>query len=80
MENKHKNCQSCGISLSKNPEKVGLESDGTKSTKFCSYCYVDGKFVNPDMTVDKMKTLVKGKMKEMGFPGVYCRVFHERYS
>ena len=42
---------------------------------FCSYCYVDGKFVNPEMTVDEMKVLVKGKMKEIGFPGFMAGFF-----
>ncbi|MEZ5195505.1 MAG: zinc ribbon domain-containing protein [Bacteroidales bacterium] len=75
MEKKYKNCQSCGMPLSKDPEKGGLESDGTKNKLYCSYCYVDGKFVNPDITVDEMKILVKGKMKEMGFPGFIAGFF-----
>ena len=46
------------------PEMVGTESDGTKSTKYCKYCYVEGKFVNPDMTLEEMKTLVRAKLEE----------------
>jgi len=36
---------------------------------------VDGKFVNPEMSVDEMKVLVKDKMKEMGFPGFLAGFF-----
>ena len=75
---KHKNCQSCGMPLSKDPQKGGSESNGTKSTMYCSYCYVDGKFINPEMTVDQMKVLVKGKLKEMGFPGFIAGFFTKR--
>jgi hypothetical protein len=55
--------------LSKDEKGGGSEADGTKSIKYCSYCYQDGKFTAPDMTVDEMKTLVKEKLKEMKFPG-----------
>ena len=54
--------------MKKDPEGGGANADGTKNSKFCSYCYVSGAFVQPDMTVDEMKELVKGKMVEMGFP------------
>ncbi len=61
--------------LSKDPQKGGLETDGAKRKLYCSYCYVDGKFVNPEMSVDEMKVMVKDKMKEMGFPGFLAGFF-----
>jgi len=70
MEKTYKFCQSCGMPLSKDPNHGGTESTGLKSTKYCSYCYVDGKFTKPNMTLDEMKTLVSSKMKEMGFPSI----------
>ena len=42
---------------------------------YCSYCYENGDFTQPDITVDEMKALVKGKMKEMGFPGFLAGFF-----
>jgi len=69
MEKTYKFCQSCGLPLKKDPGHGGTEADGLKSPKYCSYCFTDGKFKTPDMTVGEMKTLVKGKLKEMGFPG-----------
>jgi hypothetical protein len=78
MEKKYKMCQSCSMPLSKDPAHGGTEPDGTKSLKYCSYCYDQGKFINPGMTVDEMKVLVKGKLKEMGFPGFIAGFFTKK--
>ncbi len=72
---KHKNCQSCAMPLAKDPEKGGTETDGTKSIMYCSYCYKDGKFTQPDFTAIEMKAFCKDKMKEMGFPGFLAGLF-----
>lgn len=55
--------------LSKDPNGGGTEADGTRSTMYCGHCYVDGKFTRPDITVQQMIELVKGRMKEMHIPG-----------
>jgi hypothetical protein len=68
-------CQSCGMPLSKDPQKGGTEADGTRSKEYCSKCYQDGKFTHPNMTAPEMQELVKGKMKEMGFPGFLANMF-----
>lgn len=62
----YKNCQSCAMPLHKDPEGGGTESDGTKSPKYCSYCYGDGNFLQPDISAEEMQVFVKGKLKEMG--------------
>jgi hypothetical protein len=54
--------------MKSDPEGGGTNADGSRNLKYCSYCYTDGAFVQPDMTVDEMKSLVKEKMGEMGFP------------
>ena len=61
--------------LSKDPEKGGKNSDGTKSVMYCSYCYQEGAFTQPDFTVEEMKKFCKEKMKEMGFPGFLASLF-----
>lgn len=53
----------------------GTNADGSKSLMYCSKCYQDGRFTNPDMTVDEMRELVKGKLKEFGFPGFMAGIF-----
>jgi len=75
MSGQYKYCQSCGMPMKKDPEGGGTEANGSRSPKFCSYCYADGAFTTPDMTVDDMKALVKDKMKEMGLPGFLAGFF-----
>jgi hypothetical protein len=38
-------CQSCGIPLHKDPKGGGTNADGSKSEKFCGYCYENGDFL-----------------------------------
>lgn len=65
-----KMCQSCGMPMSKDPQGGGTEKDGSKSTKYCSYCYKDGKFLSPETdTPKKMQALCIQQMKKQGMPG-----------
>ena len=75
MEKVYKTCQSCGMPLKKDPKGGGTNADGTKSTTYCSYCYENGKFKNPDWTVEQMQSFAKEKLKEMGFPGFLAGIF-----
>jgi hypothetical protein len=54
--------------LQSDPKGGGSNADGTRSTEYCSYCFIDGKFVNPDMTLPEMKALIVQKMQEKGIP------------
>ena len=71
----YKNCQSCGMPLSRDKNGGGTEANGSRSLMYCSNCYKDGRFTMPDLTVDQMIDRVKGKMKEMGFPGFLTGFF-----
>jgi len=71
----YKNCQSCGMPLKKDAAGGGTNTDGTKNLMFCSHCYKLGAFTSPDMTVGEMRIRVKGKLKEMGFPGFLTGFF-----
>ncbi len=62
MENKNF-CQSCSMPLDK-PELVGTEKDGSKSKDYCSYCYQNGAFISPKISLDEMKILVKTQMEK----------------
>jgi hypothetical protein len=68
-------CQSCGMPMAKDPGGGGTEKDGSKSLEYCSKCYANGEFTQPNMTVGEMQQLVKDKMKEMGFPGFLAGLF-----
>jgi hypothetical protein len=71
----YKNCQSCGMPLKKDPNGGGTNADGSKSTMYCSYCYANGAFVNPDWNAEQMREFVKDKMKTMGFHKFFANIF-----
>jgi len=53
----------------------GTNADGSLNKEYCSHCYQKGNFTKPEITVVEMQTLVKNKMKEMGFPGFLAVFF-----
>jgi predicted amidophosphoribosyltransferase len=57
-------CQSCSMPLDK-PELLGTEKDGTKSKEYCSYCYQNGAFTTPNITLGEMQAMVKQQMGKM---------------
>ncbi|WP_066072724.1 zinc ribbon domain-containing protein [Neobacillus soli] len=70
-----KNCQSCGMPLAKDELGGGTEMDGTKRTKYCSHCYMNGEFTMPNITVEEMKERVKQKIVEFGMPKFIAGMF-----
>ena len=61
-------CQSCGMPLSKDPKQGGLEKDGSRSHKYCSLCYDDGEFLQPDIKMTSMQHLVIHSLQREGWP------------
>lgn len=66
--------------LNKDPNGIsgGKNANGEPSFKYCSYCYKDGAFLQPDITAEEMQAFVKDKLKEMGgfmklFAGVFSK-------
>jgi hypothetical protein len=47
-------CQSCSMPLDKT-ELLGTEKDGSPSSEYCKYCYQNGVFTHPGITLDEMK-------------------------
>jgi len=74
----YKNCQSCGMPLKRDEQGGGTNGDGSKSSMFCSHCYINGEFVSPDMSADEMKEMVKEKLREFGIPGFLTGVFTKK--
>ena len=58
-------CQSCGMPMP-NAEVLGTEQDGGKSTDYCVYCYEDGEFKQPDISLQEMIDLCTGYLVEEG--------------
>ncbi|UKJ06714.1 zinc ribbon domain-containing protein [Solitalea lacus] len=60
-------CQSCSMPLDA-PELLGTEHDGSKSAEFCKFCYENGEFTNPDMTLDEMRECIIEQMEKECIP------------
>lgn len=46
-------CQSCAMPM-KSDELYGTNSDGTKTEEFCKFCFQNGQFTEPDITMQEM--------------------------
>jgi len=46
-------CQSCGMPMERAAD-FGSEKTGLKNNDYCHYCFVDGAFVNPRMSMPEM--------------------------
>jgi hypothetical protein len=57
-------CQSCSMPLD-NPDLLGTEKDGSKSLEYCRYCYQNGAFTKPDMTLKEMTSRVITQMERI---------------
>lgn len=57
-------CQSCSMPLTSS-EILGTEKDGSPKKLYCKYCYRNGQFTRPQITLEEMKVLVTNKMEEM---------------
>jgi hypothetical protein len=69
-------CQSCGMPLWKDiPHYGGTNKDGTKSKKYCSHCWQNGEFTDPNMTLEQMIIKVKDRLKVMFMPKILSRYF-----
>ena len=68
-------CQSCGMPMNKDPQGGGTNADGSKSTKYCSYCYQNGKLQGENMTVKEFQEFCRKKMIEGGSPKFLAWLF-----
>ncbi|MDR1992804.1 MAG: zinc ribbon domain-containing protein [Nitrososphaerota archaeon] len=51
---KYLQCQSCGMTFDEQHKKfIAKEKDGNESI-YCTYCYKDGEFTDPDATREGM--------------------------
>ena len=64
--NDEKYCQSCSMPL--NEEVYGTEKDGSKSHVYCKFCYQDGSFTYPHLTLEKMIKHLTSRMDKEKFP------------
>jgi len=64
--------------LKRDEKGGGTNADGSRSTMYCSHCYQDGRFIQPDITVEQMQSRVREKVTEFGMPGFLASFFTRR--
>jgi hypothetical protein len=60
-------CQSCAMPMQK-PEDFGTNANGSQNQDYCRYCYQNGQFTTPDITMEQMIEKCAGIMKQMNIP------------
>jgi len=63
---RNEHCQSCGIPLNRDLIFSEKSEDEKRNTKYCSHCFKDGQFIDPEMTITKMKNEIDKRCKELG--------------
>jgi hypothetical protein len=61
--------------LDKDEAGGGTNLDGTVSDEFCSYCYKNGMFLNPDFTVAEMQKHCIEQLANRGMPRFMAWIF-----
>jgi len=62
-------CQSCTMPIDNEIDR-GTEKDGSYSNEYCKYCYRHGVFINPEMTLGEMKSVITEQMQNRKIPEV----------
>ena len=57
-------CQSCCMPLA--DDLYGTNADGTMNADYCKYCYMNGAFTAPDLTMEEMITICIPYLVEQG--------------
>jgi putative zinc ribbon protein len=60
-------CQSCSMPMD-GPELWGTEEDGSPNRDYCKYCYQNGSFRNPGITMNKMRSHIIDFMEKEKIP------------
>ena len=58
-------CQSCGMPLEK-PEDFGTGAEEYRINDYCRYCFQNGAFTAPDITMEAMLAKCAGIMAQQG--------------
>lgn len=61
-------CQSCSMPLKKDSAGGGSNADGSRSLKYCSLCYCDGKFIHADFSATDMQLFCIKALNKKGVP------------
>lgn len=71
-------CQSCGMTLG-SEESYGTNGAGKKIVDYCKYCYENGEFIQPNLTLDEMVEICVPFMVEDGMKEQAARTMMRNY-
>lgn len=74
MFDTNKYCQSCGIPWDKDPKGGGTNADSSSNQTYCSFCYVDGAFVQPNWTANDMRAYAIKVLAKKGIPEMLGKI------
>lgn len=61
-------CQSCSMPMGK-PEDFGTDERGHRVNNYCHFCFQNGEFTNPEITLGEMtEIVVKNMIEKMDIP------------
>jgi hypothetical protein len=61
--------------LKRDAQGGGTNADGSRSSVYCSHCYLQGEFTMPFLKLEDMQAKVNMKMREKGIPGFMTSLF-----
>lgn len=61
--------------MKRDPNKGGSNADGSLNTEYCSLCFQNGRFTQPDITASEMQDFCMMKIKECGMPKFLAWLF-----
>ncbi|MEO0246477.1 MAG: zinc ribbon domain-containing protein [candidate division WOR-3 bacterium] len=72
-------CQSCGTPITRDDE-YGTNSDSTKNFDYCIKCFKEGRFTEPDITMEEMiEKVTKEMIEQEGIPAKYAAKIAREY-
>ena len=72
MQSEAQICQSCGMPMEK-LEDFGTNADRNRNEDYCCFCFKNGNFANPDLTLEQMIDKLVGFAAKMGMTQAQAR-------
>jgi len=72
MQSEAQICQSCGMPMEK-LEDFGTNADRSRNEDYCCFCFKNGDFTSPDLTLEQMIDKLVGFADKMGMTQAQAR-------
>ena len=72
MQSEAQICQSCGMPMEKS-EDFGTNADRNRNEDYCCFCFKNGDFTSPDLTLEQMIDKLIGFADKMGMTQTQAR-------